>query len=130
MTRRYLLLLGSDHDDDGLLQAALKQLGGIGELTLRTAVQRLPSDTDDGRLFFNTLVSLACDLRADPLVARLKRIEQALGRSDDPQDVAIDIDLLAEHAGNGWQADAHAVAKGEFDRPAVRGLLGDANIAL
>jgi 7,8-dihydro-6-hydroxymethylpterin-pyrophosphokinase len=79
---------------------------------------------ESGRWYFNALAELVTVLDRAPLHARLRAIEAQLGRRRDvPGEVAIDIDLLASDAGDGWQADRHALAKGDLDHPVTQALL-------
>lgn len=128
-TRRWLLLLGSSRDDSTLMHAALHHLAGCGTASWLTPIQRFPADDHSDLVFYNALATwLPADERMDAST-EIRRIEAVLGRDRNRQDeVAIDIDLLACFADQAWQACAHAVDKGEFERPLVRGLLQQAGV--
>ncbi len=63
----------------------------------------------------------------DAIVATLKRLETELGRRPDQHPPVIDLDYLAEYAGDGgecWRDEA------KLDHPAFRELLAQASAAL
>lgn len=128
---RWLLLLGSSLPTDACMQRALVRLGALGAVRAVTPVRRCPSyDGTPDRWYFNALAELDATLDRTALHARLRAIEAELGRRRDvPGEVAIDLDILARHAGGGWQADAHALAKGDLDHPITQTLLQLAGIA-
>lgn len=129
MPRIWLLMLGSNLDDDARIHAALAQLGKLGSARLASPIARLPADDRTGAPgYYNALVTLDTDLDRPAVVSHSKRIEQALGRGHDIQRVAIDIDLLAQHDGTHWIADPHALTKHEFSHAHTRELLRDAAI--
>ncbi len=127
---RWLLLLGSTRADDGCVQAALRALQALGEVVLRAPILHGPGSRDARRSYFNALVELHFDGSADELVAALKAIEIRLGRRRDQDEVAIDIDLLAHFAQDAWRADAHALAKREFEQAHAIALLHAAGIRI
>lgn len=124
VARRWLLMLGSNLSDDALVHEALRRLQAIGATAALTPVRRFPSH--DGRPvdYANALAELSFDDGRAALDASLKRLERALGRDRAAcGQVAIDIDILAWREEDGWRADEHAQAKGEFERPPVQALL-------
>ena len=131
MARRWLLLLGSNLADDACLREASAVLSAIGEVDALTPIRRFPSDDGSPGEYYNLLVSLAADADREDIGERLKQLESALGRRrGHSQEVAIDIDILASASASDspWQADVHAVAKGEFARRSVRALLDETGI--
>jgi 7,8-dihydro-6-hydroxymethylpterin-pyrophosphokinase len=124
---RWLLLLGAEARYDRSLGAARRQLAALGELHALTAEHLTEAADGSARRYRNQLVALAHDGSREVLVEALKRVECALGRGA-RDGVPLDIDLLACSTGDGWQADAHALAKREFDSPHVRLLLEDAGL--
>lgn len=128
---RWLLLLGSSRDDDGLMRQALEQLGHRGTAHWLTPIRRFPADDDSGLMFYNALAIWQPAHDAADAQADIRRIESVLGRDRRRRDdVAIDIDLLAHSSGNQWQAHAHARDKHEFDRPLVRTLLQQSGVTV
>ena len=128
---RWLLLLGSSLPTDACVQRALVRLGELGTVRAATPVRRCPSYAGEpGRWYFNALAELDSALDHVALHARLRTIEADLGRRRDvPAEVAIDLDILASHVDGDWQADAHALAKGDLDHPITQTLLQLAGIA-
>jgi 7,8-dihydro-6-hydroxymethylpterin-pyrophosphokinase len=124
---RWLLLLGAEARYDDALDLACGHLATLGELRLLTGIRLTDAADGSGRRYRNRLVSVASDSPRDALVDACKRIERALGRGT-LDGVPLDIDLLASADGNGWRADAHALAKREFDAPHVRLLLREAGL--
>lgn len=125
---RWLLLLGAEARYDGSLEVARKQLAALGELQ-PLGGERLTGAADGSdRRYRNQLVSLVHDGPRAALVEALKRVECALGRGAH-DGVPLDIDLLACSGDDGWHADAHALAKREFEAPHVRLLLEEAGLA-
>lgn len=130
MSRRWLLVLGSNLADDARVHQALLAIGALGEVERLTPVVLTPARRGQGH-YHNALVALASDASSAVLRQALKRIETALGRVRDGGGVvAIDIDPLAFNDGQGWQPDAHAVGKGEFERAPVPQLLVQAGIMM
>jgi len=131
MTRRWLLQLGSNLPTDAVLHSALQRLGGLGAVEVLAPPQRLAPAGGQGPDYVNALVSLDCPLDREALHPALRQIESDLGRDrNDPQRVAIDIDLLALDEGHGWLADTRALAKGELQRWPTTHLLAQAQIDL
>lgn len=130
MSRRWLLVLGSNLADDACLRRALVALESLGEVRQLTPVLLTPARRGDGH-YHNALVELSGEASPAMLKPALKRVEAALGRVRDGSGVvAIDIDPLAFDEGRGWQPDAHALEKGEFARAPVPLLLSQAGIAM
>lgn len=128
MSTRWLLLLGSNLDDEARLRQALSALARLGVSHVLGAVRRLPAYDGAGE-YHNALAELAFEGDRGALDGALKRLEVELGRRRDvPGEVAIDIDILACHDGAAWRADPHARAKGEFDHDPARVLLQQAGI--
>ena len=131
MQRAWLLMLGSNLDDDARIHAALTVLATLGPTRLASSIARLPAyggaSTHD---YYNALATLESSVDRDALVANLKRIERELGRERGSGRVAIDIDLLAQREGDRWIADAHAVDKGDLAQPPTRLLLAEAGISV
>ncbi len=131
MPHTYLLLLGSNLAVPERLHAALASLATLGTVTPLTGVERMPARGDASLFYYNALARLDCTLVRDALVERLKQLEASLGRvRDGSGTVAIDIDLLATWAPDGWRADPHALAKQEFAQTPARDLLAKAGIAI
>lgn len=125
---RWLLLLGAEARYAGSLEAARSRLAALGELQALTA-ERLTGAADGSeRRYRNQLVALVHGGPRESLVEALKRVECALGRGA-RDGVPLDIDLLACGEADGWRADAHALAKREFEAPHVRLLLAEAGFA-
>lgn len=128
---RWLLLLGSSRDDDRLMRDALKQLCTSGTSSWLTPIQRFPADDDSGLMFHNALATWQPAAGGTDVLAEIRRIESALGRDRSRSDeVAIDIDLLANFARQQWHALAHAMDKREFERPLVQTLLRQAGVTI
>lgn len=127
---RWLLLLGSNLEDDALVREALQRLAGIGPVEQLTAIRRFQAYGDGHGPYFNVLAQWCTDDERTAALSRLKMLERDLGR--DPADanrVDIDIDMLGfADADGGWIADPHAVDKGEFTREPVLALLHEAGI--
>lgn len=123
MPLRALLLLGSTLADDGRVREALAALGEMGAVRLLAPIRHGPGSRDPQRHYFNALAEFGFAGERATLVAALKALESRLGRRRDGGEVAIDIDLLALHVDERWQADAHALAKGEFAQAHTRALL-------
>ncbi|HEX5756835.1 MAG TPA: 2-amino-4-hydroxy-6-hydroxymethyldihydropteridine diphosphokinase, partial [Arenimonas sp.] len=127
----WLLLLGSNHVDDGPIGDALEALATIGEVDCLCR-RHLPPRSGRGAWYFNALATLSGDgsTSADALRARLRDIEQRLGRDrDDPQRVHIDIDILALRDEE-WVAEAHAMDKGELEGFPVAMLLAETGLKI
>lgn len=125
---RCLLLLGSTLASDERIHAALRELNAIGAAEPLAPILHGPGSRDARRRYFNALAALDFDGTSDDLVAALKAIETRLGRRRDVDDVAIDIDVLACQIDGVWHADAHALAKGEFEQAHAIALLREAGI--
>lgn len=124
---RWLLLLGAEARYGESLETARAQLATLGILQPLTDARMTAAADGSGRRYRNQLVILTRDVPRPALVEACKRIERALGR-DACDGVPLDIDLLAHCDGGGWRADAHALAKREFDAPHVRLLLDEAGL--
>lgn len=124
---RWLLMLGAGLEYDGALDAALARLDALGAVRPLTATRITDAHDGSARRYRNRVVELEHPGPRDALVPGLKRIEQALGRGTRPG-VPLDIDLLARDDGAGWQPDARALAKREFDSGHVRQLLAEAGL--
>ena len=128
MSRRWLLVLGSNLAEDACLRRAMVELEALGEVTQLTPVLLTRARRGDGH-YHNALVALVSALPDAALGQALKRIEADLGRVRDGSGVvAIDIDPLAFDEGLGWRPDAHALEKGELQREPVPQLLAQAGI--
>lgn len=131
MAARWLLVLGSDADDGAPIEATLAALAGLGEVATLTPARRTRDDNGAARWFSNCLVQVGSALEREALRDRLRAIERGIGRSEQRDDVPIDIDLLAcDPDGAGWRLDPHAKEKGEHRRPHVAALLHEAGITL
>ena len=129
--RRWLLLLGSNLTHDTLVREALERLSSLGQATPLTSIQRFPSHDGKRGVYYNALAALAVDAQQGVLTDRLRALEVALGRGRDADGkVAIDLDILAVSDDERWLADAHALAKGEFERLSVATLLQQATITV
>ena len=128
--RRWLLLLGSNLEDDAAVREALIRLNDTGRLERLTDIRRFPAYGTSHGPYYNVLAQWRVDLRRDEVLARIKTLEHALGR--DPATagrVDIDIDVLGVADDDAqWMADPHAVAKQEFTRAPVLALLREAGI--
>lgn len=125
---RWLLLLGSSRAEDASLRAALQRLGAT---TLLTPVQRFPADDGSARQFYNALAEWRVTDADGSAREQIRQVELALGRDRTRVDeVAIDIDLLAQWVGGQWCAHAHALDKHEFERALVLGLLRQAGVTI
>lgn len=128
--RRWLLLLGSNLEDDAVVREALLRLNESGPVARLTDVRRFPAYGNSRGPYYNVLAQWRVDVERDEVLARIKALEQALGR--DPATAArvdIDIDVLAYADGDaGWTADPHAIAKQEFTHAPVLALLHEAGI--
>lgn len=128
MVRR-LLLLGSSLDTDASMRAALERLSEHGAAAWLTPIRRFPSDDRSQREYYNALVAWRHAGDDAQAFACIRQLEAALGRDrDNPDEVAIDIDVLARFADERWQAYPHAQEKGEFDRALVIALLREAGV--
>lgn len=94
---RYLLLLGTDTDDDLPLRRARSLLAEAGKLLRESETVHGPSVVpgDPHRYLNQALLIEAMQSRGD-LAALLKRLESDLGRRRDGEGCLIDIDLAAE----------------------------------
>lgn len=129
MPARWLLLLGSNQDSDASMRAALAQLAVHGAATLLTPIRRFPSDDGRRRDYYNALVQWNHAGDDAQMPARIRQMEQALGRDrGNPDEVAIDIDVLARFVDDRWHVHPHAMEKREFDRALVIVLLREAGI--
>jgi 7,8-dihydro-6-hydroxymethylpterin-pyrophosphokinase len=128
---RWLLLLGSSRADDTLMRDALRQLDQSGAAVWLTPVQRFAADDGSARKFHNALARWDVTATSAGAHARIRQIEQTLGRDRTRGDeVAIDIDLLACFVDGQWHTHPHALDKREFDRALVRGLLRQAGVVV
>ena len=130
MPARWMLLLGSTLASDERVHEALRELSVLGLVRLCAPIRHGPGSRDPRRSYFNALVEIAFEGDAKALVTALKAIEANLGRRRDEAEVAIDIDLLARWVDARWQADPHALAKGEFAQAHTIALLADAGIEI
>ncbi|HET6586596.1 MAG TPA: 2-amino-4-hydroxy-6-hydroxymethyldihydropteridine diphosphokinase [Oleiagrimonas sp.] len=130
--RCWLLLLGSNLENDTLVREALQRLAGIGEVEQLTAIRRFPAYGNGHGPYYNVLAQWCGDAERSTALSRLKALERELGR--DPADakrVDIDIDMLGFADADGhWGVDSHALAKGEFTRAPILALLREAGIAI
>ena len=131
MSTAWLLVLGSDAADSAPIEATLAALAGLGRVQPLTPLRRTRDDSGAARWFGNRLVRLDSALARDDLRQRLRAVERAIGRSEQREDVPIDIDLLGcDPDGAGWQLDPHAAGKREHRRPHVAALLREAGVTL
>lgn len=102
---RWLIVLGSNAPDAASrLDAALAAIGSLGAVVRQT--RRIRSDDISGRgpRYLNQLAWLDAGPCAAELVAELKRIERAAGRTPQRVDAGtcdLDLDLLARVAPDG-----------------------------
>lgn len=130
MTRRWLLLLGSNLPEDNTLRAAQERLGSLGAMQALTPIEHLRPASGTGPRYFNALLVVDSTLSRDELREALRRIESELGRDrSDRARVAIDIDLLGWQQDGAWRADPRAMAKGEFSRWPATHLLEMAGVS-
>lgn len=128
--RPWLLLLGSNLQNDQVLNQAVGELAQLGRVELLGAIQHLPSGQGHVAWYYNTLASLRCDLPAAELRATLRNIEVKLGRDRAAGNiVAIDIDILARFE-SGWVADEHAKRAGKLDNWPAAKLLADGGVSV
>ena len=96
--REVYLLLGSNLDDRrNQLARALKGLAEFGKVTAVSSLYETEAwGNEDQPMFLNQAVALETDLDPQTLLARVKKLETALGRTKDAkwQPRIIDIDLL------------------------------------
>ncbi|WP_454832712.1 2-amino-4-hydroxy-6-hydroxymethyldihydropteridine diphosphokinase [Pseudoxanthomonas wuyuanensis] len=93
----YLLLLGTDTDDESWLRQARIRLGQSGGLLRESKLVHGPSVVPgDGHRYINQALLLETVQPRDELAAFLKRVECDLGRRRDSANYLIDIDLVAE----------------------------------
>ncbi len=130
MSGRWLLVLGSDADDQAPMDAAMAALHQLGRVQALTPARRFRDDDGSGRWFTNRLVRLDADAGRDALRGELHAVEREIGRSAQSDRVPIDIDLLAGGDREAWRLDPHALEKGEHLRPHVLALLDEAAISL
>lgn len=129
MPVRWLLLLGSNLDSDASMHAALARLAAQGSAMLLTPIRRFPSDDGSRREYYNALVEWQHAGDDSPMLACIRQLELELGRDrGNPDEVAIDIDVLARRVDDRWHAHPHAMEKHEFERALVIALLGEAGI--
>lgn len=94
---RYLLLLGTDTDDDSPLRQARSLLSEGAELLRESGTVHGPSVVpDDPHRYINQALLIEGALGRDDMAAHLKRLERDLGRRRDGDGCSIDIDLVAE----------------------------------
>ena len=96
-THHYLLLLGTDTDDESWLRQARIRLGESGKLLRESKLVHGPSVVPgDGHHYINQAVLIETAQPRDELAAFLKLAERDLGRRRDSDNCLIDIDLVAE----------------------------------
>lgn len=123
----WLLMLGAELAYDRTLDAALAQLQALGDVQPLTEARVTAAREGGPGRYHNRLVRMAHPGPREVLAPQLKRIERLFGRGIRPG-VPLDIDLLAHDDGHGWQPDARALAKREFDSGHVRQLLAEARL--
>jgi 7,8-dihydro-6-hydroxymethylpterin-pyrophosphokinase len=129
MDPAWLLLLGSNQPTDACVRAALAALAAQGRATLLAPIRRFPSDSGDRSQYYNALLEWSPLDAAAPMPALARRLEQELGRDrGHPDEVVIDIDVLATRVDGQWRAHPHAMQKREFVRPSVSALLREAAV--
>ncbi len=126
---RWLLLLGSNLEDDALVREALQHLADLGEVEQLTAIRRFQAYGSGLGPYFNALARWDTSKDRDDAMSCLKALEHQLGRERAAMCVDIDVDILAcVDAGGAWRADPHALTKGEFTHAPVVALLREAGI--
>jgi 2-amino-4-hydroxy-6-hydroxymethyldihydropteridine diphosphokinase len=129
MDPAWLLLLGSNRPTEATLRMALARLAELGPVSVLAPIQRFPADSGTGGDYFNALARWQMAGALPDVVARLKALESALGRTHKrADDVAVDIDVLAAQVNGTWLATPHALDKGEFGRATVAALLRQAGV--
>lgn len=94
---RYLLLLGTDTDDESWLRQARIRLGQSGRLLRESKlVHGCSVVPGDGHRYINQALLIETTQPRDEWAAWLKRAECDLGRRRDGANYLIDIDLAAE----------------------------------
>jgi 2-amino-4-hydroxy-6-hydroxymethyldihydropteridine diphosphokinase len=94
---RYILLLGTDTDDESPLQQARLRLGESSKLLRESKLVHGPSVVaGDHHQYINQALLIETVQRRDEVAAFLKRTEDDLGRRRDGDNCLIDVDLVAE----------------------------------
>lgn len=96
-THRYLLLLGTDTDDESPLQQARIRLGESARLLRESKRVHGPSVVpDDDHHYINQTLLVEMAQSREDVAVLLKQVERDLGRRRDTDSCLIDIDLVAE----------------------------------
>lgn len=94
---RYLLLLGTDTDDESWLRQAQMRIGESAKLLRESKLVHGPSVVPgDDHHYINQALLIETTQSRGGLAALLKRLEDELGRRRDGDACLIDIDLVAE----------------------------------
>ena len=94
---RYILLLGTDGDDESSLRQARVRLDESSKLLRESELVHGPSVVPgDHHHYINQALLIETAQPRDDLAAFLKRVEDDLGRRRDGDNCLIDIDLVAE----------------------------------
>ncbi len=94
---RYILLLGTDTNDESPLRQARAQLGESNQLQGESKLVHGPSVVPgDARPYTNQALLIETTQPRDEWAAFLKKVECDLGRRRDGDSCLIDIDLVAE----------------------------------
>jgi 2-amino-4-hydroxy-6-hydroxymethyldihydropteridine diphosphokinase len=94
---RYILLLGTDTEDESPLRQARARLEESGQLLRASKQVHGPSVVPDDRHHYtNQALLIETERSREELAAFLKRVEYDLGRRRDSDGCLIDIDLVAE----------------------------------
>lgn len=94
---RYILLLGTDTDDESPLRQARLELSESGQLQRESKLVHGPSVVPgDARHYTNQALLIETAQPRDELAGFLKKVECDLGRRRDGDSCLIDIDLVAE----------------------------------
>lgn len=104
---RYILLLGTDTDDESPLRQARIHLGESGKLLRESKLVHGPSVVlGDHHHYINQTLLIETARSREDIAAFLKQVERDLGRRHDADNCLIDIDLVAECDDQGrvvWQ---------------------------
>lgn len=94
---RYILLLGTDTEDESPLRQARVRLDESGKLLRESKLVHGPSVVpDDHHHYINQALLTETVQSREEVAAFLKRVEYDLGRRRDSDGCLIDIDLVAE----------------------------------
>jgi 2-amino-4-hydroxy-6-hydroxymethyldihydropteridine diphosphokinase len=94
MADAYLGLGANLGDRLATLEAAVVELGRLGQVRRSSWYETDPVEMEGAPAFLNGVVHLATEVAPEELLKRSRQVEQRLGRSPGPGPRVIDIDLL------------------------------------